>query len=173
MRIIDYKNHTPNIDKNAIIFDDVKIIGNVTIAKDCNIWYGSVIRGDVHHIHIDERTNIQDLTTLHVAYPDENNQGFVKIGKDVTIGHNCIIHGCQIEDEVLIGMGSIIMDNAHIGAQSIVGAGSLITKGKVFPPQSLIMGNPAKLIRKLTQEEIHSIILSAQHYVKLAKSYRI
>ncbi|CBG40659.1 gamma carbonic anhydrase family protein [Helicobacter mustelae] len=171
--LIPHHSHTPILHPQTYVFNGVHIIGQVEIQKDCSIWFGSVLRGDVHYIQIGQRSNIQDLTTIHVGYPDSEGRGYVKIGEDVTIGHNCIIHGCTIEDFVIVGMGSIIMDDAHIGAHSIVGAGSLVTKGKKFPPKSLIMGNPAKFIRELSDQEILSIAESSRHYVELAQSYKL
>ncbi|GAA7268690.1 gamma carbonic anhydrase family protein [Helicobacter pylori] len=166
--ILPFKDKVPAIHPEAFIFPQTSIIGDVKIAKHCSIWFGSVIRGDIASIFIDEGSNIQELTNIHVDY----TQG-VRIGKNVTVGHRCIIHACEISDEVLVGMGSIIMDGAIIGAQSIVGANSLITKNKIFPPRSLIMGNPAKVVRELNEEEISFIHQSAQHYIALAKEYRL
>ena len=165
--IIPFKDKTLHIHSEAIVFPQVSIIGDVKIAKDCSIWFGSVIRGDVNSIFIDEGSNIQELTNIHVDYA----QG-VRIGKNVTVEHRCIIHACEIGDEVLVGMGSIVMDGAVIGSQSIIGANSLITKNKTFPPRSLIMGNPAKLVRELSDEEVRFISQSAKHYITLSKEYK-
>lgn len=165
-----HQNKNPKIHPEAFLFENTCLIGDVQIQKNCSIWFGSVLRGDVNKIFIDEGSNIQDLCTIHVDYHPQN--GNVNIGKNVTIGHNCIIHACKIYDNVLIGMGSIVMDNAIIEENCIIGANSLITKNKVFPKNSLIMGNPAKVIRQLSEEEILSIKLSAQHYIELAKSYK-
>lgn len=166
--IIPFKDKAPIIHPEAIVFPQTSIIGNVKIAKDCNIWFGSVIRGDINSIFIDEGSNIQELTNIHVDY----SQG-VRIGKNVTVGHRCIIHACEIGDEVLVGMGSIVMDGAVIGKQSIIGANSLVTKNKIFPPRSLIMGNPAKFVRELSEEEVKFISQSAKHYIALAKEYKL
>lgn len=170
--ILPFQDKTPHIHPQAILFPQTAIIGDVKIAKDCSIWFGSVIRGDVNSISIDEGSNIQELTNIHVDYPSEG-KGSVKIGKNVTVGHRCIIHACEIGDEVLVGMGSIVMDGAVIGSQSIIGANSLITKNKTFPPRSLIMGNPAKLVRELSEEEVRFIGKSAKHYITLSKEYKI
>ena len=126
-----------------------------------------MIRGDVHYIRIGDRTNIQDNSTIHVTtglYP-------TLIGNDVTVGHNALLHGCTIADECLVGMGSIIMDQATIGKHSIVAAGALIPQGKTYPEGHLIMGSPAKAVRPLTSEEITGLKQSSQHYVELARSY--
>lgn len=170
--ILPFQDKTPHIHPQAILFPQTAIIGDVKIAKDCSIWFGSVIRADLNSISIDEGSNIQELTNIHVDYPSEG-KGSVKIGKNVTVGHRCIIHACEIGDEVLVGMGSIVMDGAVIGSQSIIGANSLITKNKTFPPRSLIMGNPAKLVRELSEEEVRFIGKSAKHYITLSKEYKI
>ncbi|PAF43908.1 gamma carbonic anhydrase family protein [Helicobacter sp. 11S03491-1] len=169
--IIGFNQNTPQIHASAIVFEGVQIIGNVSVEQECSLWFGCVLRGDVNSIKIGAGSNIQDLSIIHVAYENEHGGG-VEIGEDVTIGHNCVIHACTIKNLCLIGMGSIIMDDACIGEMSIVGAGSLVTKGKVFPPKSLILGNPAKLIRVLNENEIQSIQVSANEYVKLAKAYQ-
>ena len=170
--IIPFKDKAPIVHPEAIVFPQTSIIGDVKIAKDCSIWFGSVIRGDINSISIDKGSNIQELTNIHVDYPSEG-KGNVKIGKNVTVGHRCIIHACEIGDEVLVGMGSIVMDGAVIGEQSIIGANSLVTKNKTFPPRSLIMGNPAKLVRELSEEEVRFIGKSAKHYITLSKEYKI
>lgn len=165
--LITFKNHTPKVGKNVLICDGAKVIGQVSLGDNVSIWYNCVLRGDVNSISIGENTNVQDLTTIHVWHKDaQNPQGFpVVIGKNVTIGHNCIIHACKIADNCLIGMGAIVMDNVEIGNNSIVGAGAVVTKGKKFPPNSLILGSPAKFVRELKQEEIEEIANSATRYV--------
>lgn len=170
--ILPFQDKTPLIHPQAIIFPQTSIIGDVKIAKDCSVWFGSVIRGDVNSIFIDEGSNIQELSNIHVDYP-HNGAGSVKIGRNVTIGHRCIIHACEIGDEVLVGMGSIVMDGAVIGEQSIIGANSLVTKNKSFPPRSLIMGNPAKVVRELSEDEVKFIAESAKHYITLAREYKL
>jgi carbonic anhydrase/acetyltransferase-like protein (isoleucine patch superfamily) len=127
-----------------------------------------VIRGDVNSIKIGSRTNIQDLTMLHVT----RKSAPLKIGDEVTVGHRVMLHGCTVGDRVLVGMGATIMDHAEIGEDCIVGAGSLVTEGKKFPPKSLIMGAPAKVVRALTDSEIAYLRVSADNYVKDAQEYR-
>lgn len=164
--ILAFKSRVPKINPQAMIFEGSCIIGDVCIEEDCSIWFGSVLRGDVNSIRIGKKSNIQDLTTIHLSKEDG-----VEIGQGVTIGHNCVIHACKIADFCLIGMGSVVMDKVQIGENSILGAGSLVTKGKVFPPNSLIMGNPARYIRLLTDKEVMAIKDSADKYVKLSKTY--
>lgn len=147
------------------IGDHAVIKGNVTFGSDCSVWHNAVIRGDNASIEIGEETNIQDLVMIHTG--EDGNA--VKIGSHVTIGHSAIVHGCTVGNDVLIGMGAIIMNDAVIGNQCIIGAGALITQNKVFPAHSMIVGSPAKCIRELTEEEIAGIRLNADRYVKHAK----
>lgn len=157
----------PKVHEEAYIADNVDIIGKVDIEKDVSIWFGTVIRGDINSISIDERSNIQDNSTVHV---DTNNP--VIIGKNVTIGHNSIIHGCTIGNNVLIGMGSIVLNGATIGENTIIGAGSIVTENKNIPSGVLCFGSPAKVIRELSEEEIKNISASAERYIKLSKKYK-
>jgi carbonic anhydrase/acetyltransferase-like protein (isoleucine patch superfamily) len=172
--IISFRGETPKIGEKCYISKSVDIIGDVTIGKDSSIWFGSVIRGDVHSIKIGERTSIQDLSMVHVTHykkDDKSDGNPTIIGDDVTIAHKVMLHGCSIGDASLIGMSSTILDGAVIGKESIVGASSLVTKNKIFPPRSLILGNPAKFIRELTNEEVESIYISASNYVKFKNEY--
>ena len=155
------------INKNTYISESVDIIGKVNVEENVNIWFGTRLRGDMNNIIIGENTNIQENSVVHV---DINSPCI--IGKNVTIGHGTIIHGCSISDNVLVGMGSIILNNAKIGKNTIIGAGSLVTQGKEFPEGVLILGNPAKVIRQLTEAEIESIQRSADNYVSLSKKYK-
>lgn len=161
-----FNNITPIVDKTCYISESVDIIGEVIIEKDSNIWFGTRIRGDMNKIYIGANTNIQENSVIHV---DTNYE--TVIGKNVTIGHGAIIHGCIISENVLVGMGSIILNGAKIGSNTIIGAGTLIPQGKEYEDGVLILGSPAKVIRKLTNEEINSIEESARNYVKLSKRY--
>ena len=152
-----------NIDSNVFIAPGAQIIGDVRIKSGSSVWYNAVLRGDEGAICIGSNTNIQDLVMVHVS---KNTS--VVIGDNVTVGHGAIIHGCTIEDNVLIGMGSIILDRAQIGKNSIVGAGSQVTQGKCFPEGSLILGSPARVKRPLTAEEIENVQNSAKNYAALA-----
>lgn len=165
--IMDFEGVTPRINKNTYISESVDIIGKVKVEENVNIWFGTRLRGDMNNIIIGENTNIQENSVVHV---DINSPCI--IGKNVTIGHGTIIHGCSISDNVLVGMGSIILNNAKIGKNTIIGAGSLVTQGKEFPEGVLILGNPAKVIRQLTEAEIESIQRSADNYVSLSKKYK-
>ncbi len=173
--IHDFKEFSPQIGKNSWVAPSADVIGDVVMGEECSVWFGAIVRADVHFIRIGERTNIQDLSMIHVThYKKERVQGDGNptiIGSDVTIGHRVMLHGCTIEDACLIGMSATILDGAVIGKESIVGAGSLVTKNKVFPPRSLIMGSPAKVVRSLTQEEVDELYASAKRYVKFKNEY--
>ncbi|KFX54849.1 gamma carbonic anhydrase family protein [Clostridium botulinum] len=160
----NFLNNIPNISEGVYISETSVIIGDVVIKENSNIWFGAVLRGDEQSISIGYETNIQENVVIH---GDGDNN--VIIGNGVTIGHGAIIHGCAIGDNVLIGMGTIILNGAKISKNSIVAAGSLITQNKEFEDGSLILGNPAKVIRKLTPEEIQANKESSLTYVNLAK----
>jgi carbonic anhydrase/acetyltransferase-like protein (isoleucine patch superfamily) len=173
--IIKFKEWTPTIGKNAWIADGASVIGRTTIGEDSAIWFGCVVRGDVHYIQIGDRTNIQDLSMIHVTHhkkDDMSDGNSTIIGDDVTVGHRVMLHGCTIEDACLIGMSATILDGAIIGKESIVGAGSLVTKNKKFPPRSLIMGSPAKVVRELSDEEVAELYASAKRYVAFKNEYQ-
>jgi len=172
--ILDYRGEKPQIAKDVFIAQSADIIGNVQIGQDSSIWFGVVIRGDVNSIKIGKNTSIQDLSMVHVTHNSKENinDGFpTYIGDNVTIGHRVMLHGCTIGNACLIGMSATILDGAIIGQESLVGAGSLVTQHKIFPPRSLIMGSPAKVIRELSDEEVESLYKSAENYVKFKDSY--
>jgi carbonic anhydrase/acetyltransferase-like protein (isoleucine patch superfamily) len=159
-------DHSPRIHPTAFVADGAVIAGNVTLEEDASIWFNAVVRGDINSILIGQRTNIQDGCVLHVT-----NTFPVRIGKDVTVGHRAVVHGCIIEDESLVGMGAVILDNAHIGPNVLVAAGALVLEGVEVPGGSLAAGVPARVIRKLTDAEKDRIRSSARHYVEYAKSF--
>lgn len=157
----------PTIPQSCFIEDTAVVIGDVVMGEDCSVWFHAVIRGDVNHIRIGHRTNVQDLCMLHVTHDTHP----LIIGNEVTIGHHVVLHGCTIKDRVLIGMGAIIMDGAVIGEDCVVGAGSLITEGTIVPPKSLILGSPAKVKRSVTDQELAWVKESADNYVKYSRQY--
>ncbi|MCK4312823.1 MAG: gamma carbonic anhydrase family protein [Candidatus Cloacimonetes bacterium] len=172
--ILSYKKFTPKIGKNTFIAPTADIIGRCEIGNDCSIWFGVVIRGDVHYIKIGDRSNVQDLSMIHVAHykKEDMSDGFpTVIGSDVTIGHRVMLHGCKIEDACIIGMSTTILDGAEIGNESIVAAGSVVTQNKKFPSGSLIIGTPAQVLRKLSEKEIENIYESAKNYVSYKNEY--
>lgn len=165
--IIDYKGISPKLEDDVFVAQNAAIIGDTRLSSDVNIWFGAVLRADISPILIGKGTNVQDNSTLH---GDTNHP--VEIGERVTIGHNCVIHGCSIQDEVLIGMGSTILNGAQIGSHTIIGAGSLVTQNKVIPSGVLCMGSPARVVRALTEKEIESIKKSSETYITLTKNYK-
>lgn len=160
---VEWKNETA---ESAFTADSAVIVGSVSLGKDSSVWYGAVVRGDLKEIRIGARSNIQDGAILHVT-----GQLGVVIDDDVTVGHGAILHGCVVEKECLVGMGAIVLDGARIGEGSVVGAGSLVPEGRIVPPGSLLMGIPAKVIRKVTEEERDRIRKLAASYVDLARTH--
>ena len=155
-----------NIAEGIFIAEGARIVGNVTIGEDSSVWYNAVIRGDSNSIAIGKNTNVQDNAVLHTSH----GRG-LKIGDNVTIGHAAIVHGCTVGNNVLIGMGAIVLDGAVIEDNCIIGAGALVTQNKVMPEGSLVLGNPAKVVREITVEERESIIKNAKEYVEEAQGY--
>ncbi len=169
MMIKPFKNLIPRIHETAFIAEGAIVLGDVEIGDHASIWYGSVLRGDVNHIRIGARTNLQDGTIVHVTTKDFPTI----IENDVTVGHRVTLHGCHVEPGCLIGIGSILLDGVRVGANSLVAAGSLLTPNTVIPPGSLVMGSPAKVKRPLTDEEIKGIERNVEGYVELSALYRL
>lgn len=167
MPVYQYRHNIPSIAPNCYIAPTAAIIGQVTMESGANIWFGAVLRGDNEHIHIGQNTNIQENSVLHTDMGAPLN-----IGSCVTIGHSVTLHGCQIGNNSLIGMGATILNHAQIGANCIVGANSLITEGKQFPAGSLIVGSPAKVIRILTEAEIDQLPINAHNYTRRGQDYQ-
>jgi len=155
------------IHKTVFIANGAKIIGNVDIGEYSSVWYNAVLRGDMNSIKIGKFTSIQDNCIVHSYYDTK-----VSIGDHVTVGHGSIIHGAIIKDCVVIGMGSIVMDNAIINDNTIIGAGSVVTQGKEIPKNSLVMGIPGKVVRELNEKDFAYIRKSTEDYVKLAKLHK-
>ncbi|MFH1262343.1 MAG: gamma carbonic anhydrase family protein [Pseudomonadota bacterium] len=168
MPVLPLPGKKPRIDPTALVLEPSVVVGDVEIGAQSSVWFGSVIRGDVHSIRIGKRTNIQDLSMVHVT----SGTGPCTIGDDVTVGHNAVIHACTIGDRILIGMGAIILDNAVIGSDSLIGAGSLVPSRMEIPSGVLVMGSPARIKRELTEAEKASLLESAQHYVAYQEMYR-
>jgi carbonic anhydrase/acetyltransferase-like protein (isoleucine patch superfamily) len=162
-----FRDSEPGVDSSAFVDQSAQVIGDVVIGAESSIWMNVVIRGDVHHIRIGRRTNIQDLTMVHVmrdAHP-------TIIGDEVTIGHSAVVHGVTIEDRVLVGMAAVLLNGVHIGHDSVVAAGTLLTEGTHIPPRSLVMGRPGKVKRTLTDEEVAGIRRYADNYVAYRLEY--
>ena len=166
--IRNFGDKAPVIDSSAFVADNGTIVGDVHIGARSSIWFGTVIRGDVHHVRIGDETSIQDNSVIHVTH----DRHPAIIGSRCTVGHGVILHGCTVGDEVIIGMGAIILDHAEIGSQCIIGAGALVTPGAKIPARHLAVGSPARVKRPLTDEEFEWIRVSAAHYVELTARYR-
>jgi carbonic anhydrase/acetyltransferase-like protein (isoleucine patch superfamily) len=158
----------PEIHPSVYLQTGVIVLGDVHIGPDSSVWFNSVIRGDVYHIRIGARTNVQDMCMIHVT----KGRHATIIGDEVTLGHRVTLHGCTIRDRVLVGMGAIVMDRAEVGEDCIIGAGALVTEGTVIPPGSLAVGSPARVKRPLTDAERAFIRVSAQNYIDYANAYR-
>ena len=157
-----FKSVFPNVDSSAYVDTSAQIIGDVHVGPESSVWMNVVIRGDVNAIRIGARTNIQDLTLVHVM----RNTHPTTIGDNVTVGHSAVVHGCTIEDRCLIGMGAILLNGCRIGSGSIVAAGALVAEGMIVPPGSMVMGVPGKVKRPLTPEEDASITWYSDNYVR-------
>lgn len=157
----------PRIDETAFVAADAVVIGDVEVGADSSIWFGSVLRGDVNYIRIGARTNIQDLTVVHVSSKTHPTV----LEDEITVGHQVTLHGCYVESGSLIGIGAILLDGVRIGRGSLVAAGSLLTPGTVVLPNSLVMGSPAKVKRELTADEHALLQRSWRNYVELKQKY--
>ena len=160
-------NKAPKLGKNVYISETAAVIGDVTLGNDVNIWFGAVIRGDMHYIKVGSRSNIQDNAVVHVTAAVSPTH----IGTGVTIGHGAIIHGCTIGDNCMIGMGATVMDDAVIGSGSLIGAGALVPPNMVVPSKSLVVGMPGKVIREVREVEYKMILERPQEYIDLASIY--
>jgi carbonic anhydrase/acetyltransferase-like protein (isoleucine patch superfamily) len=160
-------DRSPRIDDSAYVADGAQIIGDVVLGTGASVWFNAVLRGDTERITVGSGSNIQDGAILHAdpGYP-------CTIGAGVVAGHGAILHGCQIGDDCLIGMGAIVLNGASIASGSIVAAGAIVTEGKEFPPRSLIMGVPAKVVRETTAQDLEQIAAGARHYQERARIYR-
>jgi carbonic anhydrase/acetyltransferase-like protein (isoleucine patch superfamily) len=156
-----YRGVTPRVHPSAFIDDSAQVIGDVEIGEESSVWMCAVLRGDVHRIRVGRRTNVQDGAIVHVMTGTHPTT----IGDNVTIGHGAIIHGCTVESQCLIGMGAILLNGSHVGAGSIVAAGTLLVEGQQVPKRSLVMGSPGKVKRLLTQAEVADIQMYADRYV--------
>jgi carbonic anhydrase/acetyltransferase-like protein (isoleucine patch superfamily) len=165
-QIAHFLGQTPRIAPSAFVAPHTFIVGDVEIGDQASIWPCCSLRGDIAPIRIGAHSNVQDGSVVHVA-----DDLPAIVGEWVTIGHKAIVHACTIEDEVLVGMGAIILDGAHIGARSIIGANATVTPGTVIPPGSMVMGSPAKVKRALTSEEQAGVRVWAERYVTLSRQY--
>ena len=167
MAITPYLDHVPDVHETAFIAPSADLIGRVTMGEESSAWFNSTLRGDINEITIGPRSNVQDNAVIHLA----DDYG-CHVGELVTVGHSAILHACTIADEVLVGMGAIVLDGAQIAPRCIIGAGALITGGKTFPEGSLILGSPAKAVRQLSKEEMANIKNWALKYVRQSHRFK-
>jgi len=166
--LITHDGHTPEVAATAFVHGSAHVIGRAVIGDHSSVWFGTVVRADIHDIRIGRHTNLQDMTVVHVT----RDRFPTLIGNEVTIGHRAVVHGCVIGDRVLIGIGAIVLDGVEIGAESMVAAGALVTPGTKVPSGVVMMGQPAKVVRDLRPEELEHIKRTAQHYADYAANYR-
>lgn len=162
-----FKRTSPTVDKSAYVDDSAQVIGNVHIGAESSVWMNVVIRGDVNHIRIGSRTNIQDLTMIHVMRDTHPTI----IGDEVTVGHSAVVHGTTIENRVLVGMAAVLLNGVHIESDCVIAAGTLLTEGTRIPARSLVMGRPGKVKRQLTDEEVAEIRWYSDNYVNYRLDY--
>ncbi len=159
-----FEDQAPRVHPSAYVSWNAEVVGDVELAEDSSVWYAAVLRGDIAGIRIGRSSNVQDGSVIHV------DRGVpCVVGEGVTLGHRVVLHGCTVGDWSLIGMGAVILNGAVIGAQSVVGASALVTQGKTFPPRSLIMGSPARVVRELRDDEVAELREHALAYVDLAR----
>ena len=165
--IYEFENNTPTLDKDSWVASNAVLIGRVILKKDANVWFNVVLRGDIETITIGEGSNVQDGSIFHTdpGCP-------ITLGKNVTVGHMVMLHGCEIADDCLIGIGSTILNKTKIGKNCIIGANALVTENKVIPERSLVLGSPGKIVRQVTDEEIEHIKENARDYVENFKKYK-
>ena len=163
-----YEGRSPRIAASAFLAEGSVVVGDVEIGESSSLWFGTIVRGDVNHVRIGARTNVQDMSVVHVT----SRTNPTVIGDDVTVGHRAVLHGCTIRDRCLVGIGAIVMDGAVVGPEAMVGAGALVPPGMVVPPGTLVLGSPAKVKRQLTPEEIAYFRTSAANYAGYAVRYR-
>ena len=166
MALYELDGISPKLGQGAWVADSAQVIGSVGLGENSSVWFGAVIRGDSEAIRLGDNSNVQDLSVLH-ADPGKP----LTIGRDVTIGHQVMLHGCTIGDNTLIGIQAVVLNNARIGRNCIVGAGSVVTEGKEFPDNSLIIGAPAKVVRTLDDEAARKLAHTALHYVENSRRF--
>jgi carbonic anhydrase/acetyltransferase-like protein (isoleucine patch superfamily) len=166
--IFPFDGKQPQLHPSAYVHRSAQVIGDVVIGADASLWPNVVVRGDVHGIRIGERSNIQDNSTVHVT----RDRFATIIGREVTAGHNVVLHGCTVGNRCLIGIGAIVLDGVEVGDECLIGAGALLTPGTKIPARQLVLGSPAKVVRSLREDELAHLGRSAQNYVEQARRYR-
>lgn len=168
LMILEHNGVAPQIDPSVFMAPSACVIGDVQIGEKSSLWFNVLVRGDVNYIRIGKRTNIQDGTVIHVTRKTHPTV----IGDDVSVGHSVTLHGCNIQDGCLIGIGAILLDGVDVGKSSMVAAGSLLTPGTKIPPRSLVMGSPAQIKRVLTEAECADFHAIAERYIQYQEDYR-
>jgi carbonic anhydrase/acetyltransferase-like protein (isoleucine patch superfamily) len=163
-----YEGKAPRLGEGVWLADDAVVVGDVDLGPSVSLWFGVVVRGDVNAVRIGARTNVQDLTVVHVT----SGTSPTVVGEDVTVGHRVVLHGCTVGDRALVGIGAIVLDGAVIGEEAMVGAGALVPPGLVVPPRTLVLGAPARPRRTLTEGEVAGLRASAARYVEYAARHR-
>lgn len=174
MNLRSYQGKTPQLGARVFVDPTALVLGDVELGEDCSVWPMAVIRGDMHRIRIGQRCSIQDGSVLHITHAGPYNpEGFpLTLGDDVTVGHKAVLHGCQLQDRILVGMGAIVMDGAVVESEVIIAAGALVPPGKRLESGYLYAGSPARQVRPLTEKERGFFTYTAANYVKLKDSYR-
>jgi len=167
MSVLSFDGKKPRLGQGVFVAENATIIGDVEVGNDCSIWFGTVLRGDVNHIRIGSRTNIQDNCVLHVTH----ERWPTIVAEEVTIGHGAIVHGCTVKRGALIGMGARVLDGAVVGECALVAAGAVVSEGMRVPPRALVAGVPAIVKRTLTDAEIERLEMSWRHYVEIKDKY--
>lgn len=165
--IQSYRDKNPRVHETAFVAENATVVGDVVIGPDASVWFGSVIRADVHFIRIGARTNIQDLTVMHVNH----GRNPTILDEDVTVGHRAILHGCHVKSGSLIGMGAILLDDVVVEEHAFVAAGSVVSPGTIVPSGKLARGVPARVVRELTEEELSELKRAAESYCELKDEY--
>ncbi len=166
--IVPYKEIYPNVEQALFIAANATIVGDVTLGSDTTVWYSATLRGDMAPITIGRGTNVQDNAVIHV-----NNGMPTHLGENITVGHGAILHACTIGSGTLVGMGAIVLDGATVGEDSLVAAGAVVPPNKSYPPRSLLMGSPAKVVRELTAEELEGMATNVAHYIELGEIFKL
>ncbi len=168
MALRPFRGVSPRVHPSCFVEDSAQVVGDVELGEGSSVWFNAVLRGDVNPIRIGRRTNIQDLSLVHVT----TQKHATHVGDDCTVGHHVILHGCLVGNRVLVGMGATLMDGVEVGDECIIGAGALLTPGTKVPPSSLVVGSPGKVKRPITEEERAFLHKSAEGYVHLAAEHR-
>jgi carbonic anhydrase/acetyltransferase-like protein (isoleucine patch superfamily) len=166
--VLPFDGVMPSLGRDVFVASNATLVGKVVIGDESNVWFGAVLRGDVGSITIGQRTNIQDLAMIHMTGGVSN----ARLGDDVTVGHAAVLHGCDVGNRCLVGMGSILLDNVVVGDESVIGAGALLPQRMVVPPRSLVLGRPARIVRAVNETERRMGLEGAQTYLELARKYR-